>query len=256
MTRNNRNLRSSDSGQLLIVAALVIAVLISSTTVYIYDMRKERDDDTQPTNEFILGLKQATRNTMIGSLASISKGGENAVLATNLDDLAQGFRTLRRFGSCLLSFDVLNASDYSEGVWLSWNMSDRGVSSAYASFTLNVDGAMGNVTLNYGVNITTAIAVNGSFTILGGGEKNVTLTLRVANEGRPAPANNITILYQASGSWITVNETKSLSVVDLGDGSYNISFTVGATLDEVEVSIRILDTRNIFVQADTVCNET
>jgi len=257
MKKYGREFKANSSGQLLIVAALAIAILISSTTIYVYELSREANSaNAQSISNFILALKQSTRNTMISSLANVSNGGEKTVLTTNLNELSQVLRSLNHFGICQLAFTPLNDSDYDAGIWLSWNTSDVGVSSAYADFTLNVYGATAKVTVNYAINITTAIAVNGSYVTLESGEKLVNLTCKMYDEGEPALTENITLFYENLGNWTLVGASNSLSIVDYGNGTYLISFTVEVPSDVVQVSVHAHDLRGISVQANTTCYET
>jgi len=253
--KTQKKLRANTSGQLIIVAALVIAILISSTTIYVYELTMQNNSDTSSSfTNFVLALKQSTKNAMISSLANISNGGEEAVLEANLNELSQFLRRLNSFGIYQLTFTLLNDVNYDSGVWLSWNLSDEGVSSAYANFTLQVYGASENVTLNYAVNVTTAATINGVYT-LAGDEKQVNLTCNVYNEGQPALARNIALFYNNSGSWTQIDASNNLSIMDYGNGTYSISFAVTTALDNVQISAHVTDFRSIFVQANTTCSE-
>jgi len=257
MNKCQRRFRANNSGQLLIVAALAIAILISSTTMYVYELGKETNSqDYSSIDSFILALKQCTRNAMVSSLANVSNGGEKNVLAANLNGLSQVFRSINNLGLCQLSFTPLSDSNYDVGTWLSWNISDVGVSSACANFTLEVYGMAMNVTLNYAVNVTSTITINGYYTKLGGDEKLVYLTCNVYNEGKPALAKNMTFFYEKLGSWLPVNSSNDLSVADYGNGTYHISFIVSTPSNALQVSAHIYDVRDIFVQANTTCYET
>ena len=172
-----RRFKSNSSGQLMIVAALAIAILISSTTLYVYELSKETSTASSLSiSNSVLALKQAIRNAMIASLVNISNGGARTVFANNLDELSEGFRRLNTLGICDLAYTLVNNSRYAEGVWLSWNTSGIGISSVYSDFTLRIYGMAENVTLNYASNVTTSVAINGYFTRLSGDEKLVNLT--------------------------------------------------------------------------------
>jgi hypothetical protein len=257
MKRYRKKFRANSSGQLLIVAALAIAVLISSTTIYVYELSKEIKGEkaSSSINDFISILKQSTRNTVISSLANVSNGGEKTVLANNLNELSEVFRSLTSFGIVDLAFTPLNNSNYDAGVWLSWNTSDIGVSSAYANFTAKVQGMTTNMTLNYAVNITTTIAISGYYTKLVGEEKLVNLTCNAYNEGKPALAKNITLFYERLGSWILVDSSNNLSIMDYGNGTYTLSFTAEIPSNMVQVSAHVYDLRDIFVVANTTVTE-
>jgi hypothetical protein len=255
--KKRRNFRANSSGQLLIVAALAIAILISSTAIYVYELGNEvNSEDVSSISNFVLALKQSTRNAMISSLANVSNGGEKNVLATNLDRLSQVFRSVNNLGFCQLAFTPLNDSNYDSGTWLSWNISDIGVSSVYANCTLEVYGMAMNVTLNYAVNVTSTITINGYYTRLSGDEKLMNLTCNVYNEGKPALAKNMTFFYERLGSWLPVDLSDNLSITDYGNGTYRISFTVTTPSNTVQVSAHVYDVRDIFVQANTTCYET
>jgi hypothetical protein len=254
MKKRGRKFKANGSGQLLIVAALAIAILISSTTIYVYELSTETNSpDASSISDFILASKQATRNAVISSLANVSNRREKTVLTTNLNNLSQVLGSMNQFGICQLAFTPLNDSSYDEGTWLSWNASGVGVSSAYVNFTLTVYGATAKVTADYAVNITTAIVVNGSYTTLGGGEKLVNLTCKIYNEGEPALAKNLTVFYENLGNWTPADVSSNLSVTECGEGTYSISFTPETSSDPVQVSVQVYDLREIFVQANTTC---
>jgi hypothetical protein len=254
MRKFRKKSEANSSGQLLIIAALAIAILISATTVYVYELGNETDGiDTESLSDFILALKQSARNTMIGSLANISRGGEKAVLAANLDKLSRVIRSLHQFGICQLDYAVLNDSKYDSGVWLSWNASGFGVSGAYANFTLKVNGMGTNLTLVYSLNMTTSVVISGYCIQLAGNEVMVNLTCRVYGDGDNALAKNISLSYENLGSWIPINSSNNLAMIDYGNGTYAISFTVDASVDRVQVSADIYDARHIFVRANTTC---
>lgn len=255
MKKCNRKFRANSAGQLLIVAALMIAIIISSTTIYVYEISKETNSrDNCSISDVALALKQATKNAIMSSLVNVSKGGDKAVLEGNLNDLSQALRNLHQPGMCHLSFTVLNDSRYDSGVYLSWGTNGSGVSSAYANFTLKLNGMIANIVVDYVLNITTTIAINGSYTRLVGEEKLVNLTCRVFNEEEPALAKSITLFYENLGSWISVNSSNNLSMVDYGNGTYLLSFTV-STSSDVQVLAHVYDLRDIFVQANTTCTE-
>ena len=255
MRKSKRKFRANISGQLLIVAALAIAIIISSTTIYVYELSKETNSgENRLISDLILVSKQSTKNTMISSLVNISKGGEKAILEANLNDLSQTFGNLHQTGMYYLSFTLTNESRYDSGVCLSWNTNGSGVSSAYANFTLKAQSITANLAIDYALNITTTIAINGLYTTLEGEEKLVNLTCQVFNEEKPALAKNITLFYENLGSWIPVNSSNNLSTVDYGNGTYLLSFTV-STSTPVHVSTHVYDLRDIFVRANTTCYE-
>jgi hypothetical protein len=256
MKTSPHKLRANKSGQLLVIAALVIGVLISSTTIYVYEVSKETSSESYVSiSNLVLAIKQSTRNAMISSLANASNGGENVVLKTNLDKFSQTIQTLNHFGTCYLSFTAFNGSDYDDGIRLSWNTTNQGVSSAYSNFTLKIYDDVENITLSYAVNVTTVISFSGSYSRLVGNEKQVNLTCNMYNEGEPALVQSFAFFYEQAGEWITVDSSHNLTITDNGNGRYDISFTVSVSSDTVQVSAHAYDLRGIFVRANATCYE-
>lgn len=247
--------RAKSSGQLLIVAALAIAILVASTTVYVYELAGERQNtDDYSIGDFVLALKLGSKNAVISALANASNGGEKTVLAGNLEVLLSIYTRLWKRALCQLSYTLLNNSEYENGIRLSWNTSGVGVSSAYAVFSFRVFGLTSNITANYAVNITTALTLDGYYT--GDGvEKTVNLTCRVFNDGKPAQVENITLYYENLGVWFPVGESNNLSITDYGNGTYAISFTAAISSDTVQVSAHVHDLRNVFVMANITCTK-
>jgi len=254
MKESTGEFRKNSSGQLLIVAALAIAVLISSTTIYVYELSKEAGNtDAQSISDYVLALKQATRNTMTGALANISSGGERTALTTNLDKLSEVIRSLNCLGTCYVDFTALNDSTYELGTWISWGTNDVGFSSAYANFTLNFYGFAETVTADYSINVTTTVSINGSYVPLEGETKNVNITCKIYNEDEPALAKSMTLFYENFGNWTQVDASSNLNILDLGNGTYLISFNVTTSSEQVKVSAHVYDLRNILVIANTTC---
>ncbi len=256
MRTNGRKFRANHSGQLFIIAALAIAILISSTALYVYELANETSivEDSQ-TVDLILLLKENTRNAVISSLVNISNGGENSVLTSNLNELSDVFRTLHRFGIHQLDFNALNDSTYDSGTWLSWDEDGTGVSSAYVNFTLRVTSMTTNVTTSYAVNVTTSVTMSGYYINLLGGEKLINLTCKVYNEGEPVLAKNISLFYEQIGSWIPVDSSNDLLVTDYGNSTYVVSFTAVNLSSSVQVSAHVYDLRQIFVRANATCEQ-
>jgi hypothetical protein len=251
-----RNFRTNSSGQLLIVAALAVALLISSTTLYVFELSDGNTNAySESFNDLILSLKQSIKHTMISSLGNVSNGGERTVVALDLDELAQAFRELNRYGFCNLTYVLANDSRYNSGVWLSWNTNGMGVSSAYVDAGLSVYGATEQVVVDYGLNITTATLLTGDYTVVAGDEKLVNLTCNIYNEGKSALAKNITVYYENLANWTIIDASNNLSIVDRGNGTYQISFNVNVPSSSVQVSVHVFDLREIFVQANVTCAE-
>ncbi|MGB9671789.1 MAG: hypothetical protein ACPL1Z_06270 [Candidatus Bathyarchaeales archaeon] len=249
----NKIFRAKSSGQLLIVAALAIAILVASTTVYVYELTGEKQNtEDRSLSDFVLALKLGSKNAVISALANASNGGEKTVLANNLETLSNASKSFCKHGLWRLSYTLLNSSGYEDGIRLSWNPSGLGVSSAYAVFSLRFFGLTSNVTANYAINITTALMLYGYYTG-NEAEKTVNLTCRVFNDGKPAQVESITLYYEDFGVWFPIGESHNLSITDYGNGTYTISFTVAVSSDTMQVSAHVHDLRNVFVMANITC---
>jgi len=246
---------AAQSGQLLIVAALAIAILIASTSIYIYELTapNQKTEDSS-TVELALALRTSLGNAVVSALANITSGGQKKVLAENLNTLAEVYLRLHPHRPCLLNYTLLNGEGYEDGVKLFWEANGLGVSSAYAFFRLKTLEQTFNVTLSGAVNVTTSLRVEGHYTAGGNGTvKTVNLTCRVFNDGKPAKAKQITVYWrQASEVWVPVENP---SVTDWGNGTYTLTFAIDTAQDAVHVSVRIVDARNIFVAANATCSQ-
>ena len=256
MKKSARKFTANNSGQLLIVAALAIAVLVSSTTIYVYELSRETiSSDRRAWGDFVLSLKQSTRNVIMSSLANVSNGGPSSDLSANLNSFSQLVAGLRQFGTMNLDFALLNDSMYNSGIRLSWGTNSTGVSSAYANFTLQVHGLDEDIATAFAVNVTTTITLDGSYITLASGQKQVSLACRLNGEGKPSLAENMTFFCEDSGNWTQVDVSNGLSIIDQGNGTYFVSFTVNVLSDTLQVSIHAYDSRNILVATNAICSE-
>lgn len=259
MRRNAGNRKNS--GQTLIITALVIALLILSIVYGVFEAGRRSEVRSAATlNSPVLAAKLGLRNTVTSSLVNVSNGGEDEVLATNLDKYALFVGNQSYFGKCSVLFTVLDASPYQSGMWVSWGSAGTGVSGAYANFTLVFTETDSDLQLEHAINITTALDVEGTYTNLEETLKQVNVTCRISNEGEPALANNITLYYDYDGDlethdWVAAD---SPSVNDYGNGTYKISFTAETQTsnDSMLVSAQVHDLREVFVMANATCTET
>ena len=245
------------SGQLLIVAALAIAILIASTSIYVYELTTQKQSaEDGSIVELALAVKTGLRNAAVSALANITQGGQKTVLAENLDTLADAYMRLYLQQICQIRYKLPNSAGYEDGVKISWNSNNGlGVSSVHIPYMLKVLAPTLNATLNDAVNITTTLRVHGCCTV-GENEtlRTVNLTCMVFNEEKPAQAKWIAVYYEDdSGAWIPVNNP---SITDWGNGTYSLHFTVALASDFVHVSVHVVDARNIFVVANTTCSQT
>ena len=211
-------------------------------------------------NQPVFATKLGLKNTVISALVNVSNGGENTILATNLDTYASFVGNQSHFGKCTILSTALDASPYESGMWISWGSDGTGVSSAYANFSLVFTSTTAEIQLEHVTNITTRLDVEGTYIKLGGTLKQVNVTCRIFNEGEPALANNITLYYDFDGNlgtsdWIAAS---SPALTDYGNGTYTTSFTADTQTrnDPMLISAQVHDLREIFVLANVTCTET
>ncbi len=234
------------SGQILIVAALAIAVMISSTTIYVYELGKSVDAENAGSIDSVFrNLKQGARNALTSSLANVSRGGERSVLASNLRSFSNAVQDSYVFLLCNLSYSPLEDTDYESGFRLSWNTSSLDVSSVFARFNLTVREGSTKADTFFDVNVTTALRLSGSHTVTGS-QMQVNLTYAFYAEDNPASLGSLMVFYETNGNWTQV-DLLSLTVVDQGDGTYFLSLNV--PLDATRVCLQVLDLRGIRVES-------
>ncbi len=243
-----RTLRSNRSGQVLIIAALAVALLISSTIAYTYQTSRVTNV-SQPfsVQDFVRNVKIGTRNLMIGSLVNLAGGGTET-LGTNLDRWVDFVRSQYYLGECVLDFELCGDGPYSDGLWQSWTGNGFGVSSVKGDFTLNLSDSQSEVIVAFPVNITSSISSNGAYYSNPAFWQNVNMAINLFNEGEPALAEDIAVYYQHTSGWRNAEQLSDYSLTDYGNGTYHISFTVSRFWTH-QLSIRVYDQRSIYVQS-------
>jgi hypothetical protein len=250
---NNRNRSRRNRGQALIITALIITLMSMSTMYYVLETENETISIQSTAYSYYSVAKISTKNTVISALANASNAGDRETLTTSLEKLSSMLHAHSYDAEFDLSFTPLNATPYQGGTWISWGEDGSGVSSAYAIFVINASGSSANYYSTYETNVTTSLHINGTYTIEGS-EETVNVTCTVYDENGPTLANRIVILYQnqTDESWLSVDRQNSLTTVDFGNGTYEISFSAYSQ-GPVNVSVQINDLRDIFVMANATC---
>lgn len=244
--------RRKDSGQVLIVAALSVSLIIISTVAYVYELGAVTTSTKSPSlNDYVLMVQSGTRHVLVSSLANITHSHANSVLDINLQKWGVILSKQYVFGKCVLGYELVNVSPYSSGVWVSWASNGVGVSSVCGNFSLKLSDRNVNVEKNFFLNMSTVLRVEGEYSRLGGDDKNVTVLVNVLNEDEPALAETIQVYYKNSDQWLEADYV----LTDYGNGTYRTNFTAATSLDLVEVSVRVFDHRSIIVMANATCIE-
>jgi len=248
--------KRSRSGQALLVGVLIIALLLLSTELYVYDLAKVIDEANQNSlSDFIFNVGLGSKHVVIGSLANISQGGTNQTLGINLEEWSSFVGRQYQFGKCILSFSLGETSPYASGMWISWGTNGTGVSGAYVNFTLKLSDGGVDVNLKHVINITTTLLIESTHKQVQANDKQVNVTCNLLNEGTPALAKNLTLYYYNSSDWIVPGPQNNYTFIDYGNGAYFMSFVGGIPSENVLVSAHIYDRREIYVQANVTSIE-
>ena len=246
----------SRRGQVLVLAALTIAITIISTQAYIYQLSKtETSDDWSTLSDYVLSIEQGSRHVVVASLINVSRGGATSNLRENLDRWESFVGGDYRFGRCDLNSSAISQPLYSQGVWLDWGTDGIGVSSASTDWTMNLSGRGTRVDWDFNVNITTTAIVTGSYTGMQGDAKQVTVFLNLLNEGGSTLAANVNLSHFTQGEWRDTTVLESYSQLDFGNGTYRYVFTDDIPGNQVQIRVQIYDRREVFVQAEASLSE-
>jgi len=248
-----RKFRRNRSGQVLIITALAIAFIISSTIVYVYQTSRVsgREHPFSP-QDYVRIVKLGSRNLVIGSLANISYGGDNQTLETNLERWCSFVESQYYFGECRLSFSLCETSPYSSGLRIFWGEDGSGVTSAKTDFSMNLTDGGTEMTVAYPINVTTSLSIAGTYQRYSRFFDIITVTISLHNEGEPALVKNLTVYYEAGGVWNDAGALDNYSLEDFGNGTYRASFLY-LRWWTYRVLVVCYDQREIYVQAITTC---
>ena len=249
-----RSLRRDNSGQVIIITALLVALLLLSTTMYVIDTGKQvpiagSDDNVFPAYE------QSIKSTIISALANASSSGNNGVLTADLEELNSAIVSHSYQAIVEIDYIPFNEAPYQNGIWLSWGSNGLGTSSAYASFAFNSSGLSTTSSLEYTVNITSSVNLTGACSQLDNNLTQVNLIINVLNEDKPALAQNFTFCFQNVTDWIPVEEP---IINSFYNGTYAVSFNAetGQLSQPLIVSMYCQDQRGITIGANATCINT
>lgn len=240
-----------NSGQILLIAAFIIASLLLSAQLYILEVGKISGEvEPDSLSDFILAMKLGSRHVVIGSLANISNGGQSSNLAGNLQKWSSLISRQYQFGKSVLNYTLRETAPYSSGILIDWSTNGTGVSSAYANFTDRLSDREADVNYSYFINITTTILIESSYQTVSGDVKQVNVTIHLLNEATPALAKQIILYYKLLDSWQIPNSANNYTILDYGNGTYVASFVASIPSQNVEVSVHVVDQREIYVRAN------
>ena len=250
---NKRSLRRNNSGQVIVVTALLLALILLSTAIYVIETEKAVPKAGNGEGNSFSEYTQSVRNTLISALANVSGGGSTGVLTSDLNQFNSAVVSHSYQAMVQMDYEPLNAFPYQDGFWISCGADGNGVSSVYSNFAFNSSGFSGSSNLEYNVNITSELKLTGYTSQFNDTSKQANLIVNVLNEGKPALAQNFTIYFENATNWMK-EDTPSVNNFD--NGTYSVSFNaeIGQLLDPLFVSVYCQDQRGITVGANVTCN--
>lgn len=248
--------KRANSGQILLIAAFIMASLLVSAQLYILEVGKTSGEvESDSLSDFISSIQFGSRNVVIGSLANVSNGGLSNTFELNLREWAAFIANQYLYGKSILYYTLRDTAPYSSGIWLDWSLNGYGASSACVNFTHRLSGLEASVDHSYLTNITTTLLIASTNRRLSENAMQVNVTINVLNEAEPALAKRITLYYRVSNSWLIPDMANNYTLLDYGNGTYLASFVATFPTESVEVSAHIVDYRDICVQANTTSTE-
>jgi len=248
--------RKRNSGQILLIATFIMASLLLSSQMYIFEVGKNTTEtELNSLENFVLAVKLGSKHIVIGSLANASNGGQTGSFSLNLQKWSSLISNQFQFGKSSLYHTLCETAPYSSGFWMYQGANGYGVSSAYANFTYRLSDWEVTINQVYFVNITTAVIIESTFQTISGNEKQINITVNVLNEMGPALAKQIKLYYERSGAWLIIDETNNYTILDYGTGTYLVSFVADIPSSSVEVSAQVIDQREIYAQANVTSTQ-
>jgi hypothetical protein len=244
MVRQRQN-----SGQVLVITALVVALLLMSTVVYVSETQKNAPIYHSDAEAGYWALKQSALHTVTSALVNVSGGGDASVLGADLARLEDAVEE-HLYGSIgMLQAEVVDSAPYEDGVWL---LVDEGVgvSSITVNFAFNSTAPSGNCAFEYLANVTSTIVLTGSSTPMNETCSQVTVTCSVFADNCPEKAQNLTYYYQDDAkNWFPAES----AVADLGNGTYVGTFVAANCTAGVPVLVGCVDFRGVAIWANVTC---
>jgi hypothetical protein len=250
-----RCLKHNNSGQVIVITALMVALVLLSTAIFIIETEKDVPTDTANPNSGFSVYQQALRNTLISALANVTNGGAPSVLAADLNELKSAIASDSYQSMLQINFTSLTEVPYQNGICISWGSHGQGISSACVTVEMESTEATSESISAYLVNVTSEINLSGSYTQLDNNLTQVNLTINVQNENLPALAQNLSFyIKNTTGVW---TEVDTFSGNDFGNGTYTVTFNAqtDTSVFPLQVSAVCEDQLGIAVAGNVTCTE-
>jgi hypothetical protein len=248
-------LKRNSSGQVLVVAALLIALLLLSTALFVIELGKEVPSVAADDGNVFSDYKQSFRNAMISALANMTSVGGKNVLADDLDQLKTAIYSRSYQAMLVINYTPLSSEGYQDGFRINQGQTGQGVASAYVTFVLESSSSLASSNIEYEVNVTSEVDFTGSYQQIDQTTKIVELKIHILNEGNYALAENFSFSYQNATALVKVDSPNIATSIN---GTYTVSFgaVTGQTNEPLSVSLTCQDMRGITLGANSTCNST
>ncbi len=249
--------RKKNSGQILIITSLIVVMILMATVIYVHDTIKKTPIYESESNDVFSAIRVGAIHTMISALANVTGGGEESAFTENLRKFRSALLDLSSNSIVFFDYTLNEISPYNSGIYMSWGVDGRGISSCSANFMLNYSSNNARYYSEFSIDLTSEIHVVGEYYLADEYTKNVTITFTLLNENMPTLPSNLTVKYKTDvslsiGEWIA---PESQSVEDYGNGTQTVVFSAANQTQSgpLLVSVLIRDLRGISVMANTTC---
>jgi hypothetical protein len=254
----SHSLRRNSSGQVIVITALLVAMVLLSTSVYVIETANNVPKVGSETNDVFWAYQQAAKNALISALANVTNGGNPSVLTRDLDELKSTILSTSFQSMLQINFVPLTMAPYQNGFYISWGTNGQGTSSVCITLGIHSTGTSSTSNSENAICVISQVSLSGSYTLLNGTLNQVNLIVSLLNEGKPALAQNFTF-YCADALSSTENWTKvtSPNITDFGNGTYAVLFyaQTDQPTDPVLASVYCQDQRGIILRANVTCSD-
>jgi hypothetical protein len=251
----NPSFRNNSKGQVIVITALLIGLLMFSTFVYVTEVIKKAPAIETNQNELFPQYQQNLKNTLISALANITSDNNTQVLNQDIDKLNQIFSS-HFYGSLIqINYTLANTAPYQDGLWISSGQENHTTVGAQVSYQLFSVGKSETSTVVGNVVVASEVYLYGNSSQIDQATKQGNLTLQVFNEGVSALVSNFSCYYQDGAQWVRI---ENFSSTDFGTGTYEIVFSVQLSQpsDPLTVAIYVLDQRGISLRVQATCQSS
>jgi hypothetical protein len=243
-----RQLGANTSGQILILSALAIVILVISTVTYVYQLTYYPfiEDSPASSHSFLSNIEVETQNLLTKMLAQISRSATNETLTSTLIQWSTFVSCNYYHGLCSLHWTLADTAPYAQGLFLFRGTEGFGISSARMTLLLNLTGET-QINMRKQLTVTTQLSVTYHVHNITENEQQIIVSAMLQNEQSPASANAISIYYHNASGWHDSRLLSTYHLTDHHNGTYTAIFTL-STIDSL--SMHCIDHRGIEVQAN------